>query len=127
MTKGRILIVEDNPCNQVLISKFLSKLEVSFDLAENGKEALEYLDVIKYELVLMDIMMPIMDGIECTKLIRAHSNRSIASIPIIAISANPDKEAEALDAGMDSFLGKPILLPTLEATIRQRLGMEIKG
>ena len=70
---GRILIVEDNPCNQVLISKILAKLGISFDLAENGKEALEYLDVIKYELVLMDIMMPIMDGIECTKFTRTRN------------------------------------------------------
>ena len=121
MTKGRILIVEDNKVNQVLISKFLTKLGISFDLAENGKEALESIQVVKYELVLMDIMMPIMDGIECTKLIRAHSNRSIAAIPIIAISANFEKETEALEAGMDSFLAKPLQLPTVELNIRKIL------
>lgn len=101
----KILIVEDNPINQELLSEILDRLEYKVDVADNGKIALEKIDANSYQMILMDIQMPEMDGITATKNIREKNK----DIPIIAITASifqSDKN-ECTQAGMNDFLSKP--------------------
>jgi CheY-like chemotaxis protein len=107
--KGRVLIVEDNTTNQMLIAAYLDKFGLSHAMAANGREALEMLGQGAYDLVLMDVMMPEMDGLEATRQIRAHEGGH-ARIPIVALTANAmagDRETY-LEAGMDGYVSKPI-------------------
>ena len=106
----RILIVEDNRVNQLLVQNMLRNFGFSkFDAAENGKVALEKLRINKYDLILMDIQMPEMNGYEITVEIRSNLPDDVRRIPIIALSANgSQKEKEyAHEAGMDDFIVKP--------------------
>ena len=105
----RILLVEDNPFNQLIATKFLQKWKLEVDSAENGKIALKKLDTNSYDLILMDIQMPEMNGIETTKFIRSHENTLLQKIPIIALTAaamENDKEKLLLD-GMNDYVSKP--------------------
>ena len=105
---GKILIVEDNKMNQLFLQIMLAELGLDSDIAENGKEALEKVKSGSYDLVLMDENMPIMNGIEATKKIRALELNK--HLPIIAVTANAlkgDKE-RFLKAGMDDYISKPI-------------------
>lgn len=106
--KAKILLVEDNPINQRVAVKMLEKRGYKLDIADNGLEALELMKRNKYDLLLMDVQMPKMDGYEATRNIR--KNESGASrIPIIAMTANAlkgDKE-KCLQAGMDDYVSKP--------------------
>ena len=119
--KNRILIVEDNPCNQAYFKAVLRRLGLNFDIAENGQLAIEQLLVENYTLVIMDIMMPIMDGITATAEIR--KTKGISNIPIIGVSANWEKEGEALNSGMNSFLIKPVKMDKLILKIEQSLNL----
>lgn len=115
----RILAVEDNKLNQKLITQLLAKLGAKADLAVNGEEAVKVLTTHPklYDCVLMDIQMPVMDGISATEQIRAVE--TLQAIPIIAMSANAlvsDKQ-QALDAGMNDFVTKPIQADLLTGTI----------
>jgi len=105
----KILLVEDNKLNQLVALKVLKKFKVEASLAENGQEALEMVQKCSYDLVLMDIHMPIMDGIEATKKIRALEDPRINQIPIIALSADAysDKLEIANECGMNDYLSKP--------------------
>ncbi|MGH1362974.1 MAG: response regulator [Calditrichia bacterium] len=106
----RVLVAEDNQVNQKLILRLLTKKKIRVDLVANGYEALEALERISYDLVLMDMQMPEMDGLEATRRIRQSPLEGIYSIPIIALTANAmagDREA-CLKAGMDDYLTKPI-------------------
>lgn len=105
----RILLVEDNPANQLVISKILEYAGLKPDIASNGLEALEAVQSAPYDIVLMDISMPVMDGIAATQAIRALPGRTM-DLPIIALTAhtlNGDKQ-HYLDAGMSGHLAKPI-------------------
>lgn len=114
---GRVLLVEDNIINQQVAMGFLSNLKLKPDLANNGKEALALMKSNTYDLVLMDVQMPEMDGLEATQLIRKNENGSAKNrVPIIAMTANAmegDREA-CLVAGMDDYLAKPIRLDALK-------------
>lgn len=109
----RILLVEDNPTNQKLALKMVKKQGYNADLASNGKEAVEALINVNYHLVLMDIQMPVMDGLEATRIIRdSSSDVKNHLVPIVAMTAHAmagDKE-KCLDAGMTDYLSKPINL-----------------
>jgi len=122
----RILIVEDNRTNQKVIQALLKKLGLNADTVENGREALNVLKQIPYDLVLMDCQMPEMDGYTATRLIRqADSGVVNPHIPIIALTANAmqgDRE-KALDAGMDDYLTKPVNSDSLSATIQRWLDL----
>ncbi len=105
---ARILLVEDSPLNRVVAIEFLSEMGVVIDIATNGREAVEKVRNGNYQLVLMDIQMPEMDGIAATKVIRSDSR--FAALPIIAMTAHAmigDRE-RSLQAGMNDHITKPI-------------------
>ena len=114
---GRILLVEDNPINQLVVQQMLNALGYEVVVANNGREALERLDGI--ELVLMDCQMPEMDGYEATRALRLRG----VGLPVVGLSANAlvgDAE-KAIQAGMDAYLTKPVAMRSLAAVVRERL------
>ncbi len=106
---GNILIVEDNKTNQMLISTYLEKFGHTFEIASSGEEALERVQRQKFDAILMDVIMPGMDGMETTRHMRK-SRGYTRSIPIIALTANAmsGDRKKYLDAGMDAYVSKPI-------------------
>lgn len=105
---AHVLLVEDNKINQIVILGLLEELNIAADVAQNGQEAVELVKVNHYHLILMDLQMPIMDGFEATKIIRAI--KEYEEIPIIALSAavmQKDKELTSA-VGMNAHLSKPI-------------------
>jgi CheY-like chemotaxis protein len=102
----RILVAEDNLLNQMLIKAILDKENVVFEFAGNGEEVLSLLDNNNYDIILMDIQMPIMDGLTATKIIR---NQLKSTIPILALTANTsaNDEIEYRKGGMNDQLSKP--------------------
>ena len=101
----RILIAEDNDSNYLLMS-YILKSHYEFSRALNGREAVEKVKAERPDMVLMDIQMPIMDGLEATRLIRAE----MADLPIIALTANAfdNDRQQAMDAGCNDFISKPV-------------------
>jgi two-component system, sensor histidine kinase and response regulator len=117
--RARILVAEDNPVNQRVASHMLKKLGYRCDIASNGKEAVEMITHLPYDLVLMDCQMPEMDGYSATRSIRQREEESGGHTSIIAMTANAMREdrARCLDAGMDGFIPKPIALEELETAM----------
>ncbi|MCX7019683.1 MAG: response regulator [Candidatus Sumerlaeota bacterium] len=123
----RILLVEDHPVNQLVARKLLKKLGLEADLASNGFEALKALETIPYDLVLMDVQMPEMDGLEATCIIRDDGSHVINhNIPIIAMTAHAMKgdRERCIEAGMTEYVSKPIQLDELAAAIQKLLKMD---
>jgi len=107
----KVLVVDDNLLNRKLACAILKNHELEYDIAENGKIAFDFFMSGKYNLILMDIQMPIMNGIECTKKIRKFERESNVKspIPIIAVTAfamENDKQ-NCFNAGMNDFIAKP--------------------
>ncbi len=119
----KILIVEDILSNQKMLQLQIKKFGYDSDIAANGKIALELINNNKYDLILSDCTMPVMDGYQLTRLIREHKDPIISSIPIIAISANAmvDIEQKCLASGMDSYVSKPIDITLLKEKIEEQL------
>ena len=116
--KGRILLADDSPANQMVAIAMLRESECTVDTASNGLEAVEAVRTLPYDLVLMDISMPEMDGLEATRAIRELPG-SKGNIPIIAMTAHAivgDRE-QFMDAGMNDYLSKPVTKPRLYETL----------
>jgi two-component system, sensor histidine kinase and response regulator len=120
----RVLLVEDNPVNQKVALAMLRKYDLQIDTAGNGAEALQALSSISYDLVFMDVQMPVMDGIEAVKQIRSGSGVLNSKVPVIAMTAHAFDEdrQRCLDAGMDDFLSKPVIPGALAETLERWLG-----
>ncbi|MBN1573895.1 MAG: PAS domain S-box protein [Deltaproteobacteria bacterium] len=118
---GKILLVEDNEVNQRLIRKILEKANYSVNIADNGAEALKMIEREKYNLILMDIQMPVMDGYEATRRIKA--DKRFSSIPVVALTAHAMRgdEDKVKEAGCDGYLTKPINKEELFREIEYRL------
>jgi PAS domain S-box-containing protein len=112
--QARLLVVEDNPVNQRVAVALLQRMGCLVDVAGNGLEALEALGRVSYDMVLMDVQMPEMNGIEATVAIR-HRESSGHRLPIVAMTANAQDadRARCLDAGMDDYLAKPVRIGEL--------------
>lgn len=119
-TNKKILLVEDNELNYEIAKTVLEEAGFIIDGASNGKEAVDKASNNTYDVILMDIQMPIMDGYEATKKLRKLGNRT----PIIAMTANAFSEdrKKAKDVGMDGYIAKPIDVKTLVSTIMNILG-----
>jgi len=118
----RVLLVEDNPINLFMMQTLLGKFQCRVDTAETGCEALERLAAEDYKVVLLDIQLPDLDGVEVCRRIRCGADGvRNPSIPVIALTAhamNGDRE-KFLDAGMDDYLSKPINLTDLIETLKK--------
>ena len=124
---ARILVAEDNAVNQKLIARLLEKKGHRVDVVANGREAVHAVTRIGYDLVLMDVQMPEMDGLEATRQIRAADRSEVARIPIIALTANAmqgDQE-RCLSAGMDDYLAKPVKPVDLAAALDRWLAVVV--
>lgn len=107
--QGHILVADDNHLNQMLIGVYLDKVGITYDLAANGEEALSLVKRTDYDLILMDIMMPVMDGIKATRAIFDLWGGE-EKVPILALSANDENSQieEYVQAGMRGLIPKPI-------------------
>ena len=105
-----VLVVEDNAVNRELIAALLSPFEIRIDTACDGAEAIEAIGRQRYDVILMDVQMPVMDGLTATRRIRAMEDSATTRTPIVAMTANvlPEQVARCREAGMDDHLGKPI-------------------
>lgn len=107
----RILLVEDNKINQMIAGKFLKRWDSLVDIAENGREALEKSLENKYDIILMDLQMPELDGYETSRLIRARADEYSLQIPIIALTASAYNEVKdgVMQSGMNDIINKPFI------------------
>ncbi|MGQ0528420.1 MAG: response regulator [Panacagrimonas sp.] len=119
----RVLLVEDNEINQEVARELLQRAGVTVDLAVNGAEAVELAAQSDYDAVLMDVQMPIMDGLEATRRIRRLDSPR-ATVPIIAMTANAMAEdrARCIEAGMNDHLGKPVDVTRLHVVLASHVG-----
>jgi len=118
---GHVLLVEDNPINQMVAQKMLEKIGIESTLAADGQEALNMLDQAVYDAVLMDCQMPVMDGFEATRRIRKQG--ALLKLPVIAMTANVmegDRE-KCIEAGMNDYIGKPVIEADLKKTLARWL------
>ena len=118
---ARLLLVEDNLVNQKVVLAILRKKGYRIDVANDGREALEKLEASDYDLVLMDVQMPVLDGLEATRLIRREARWD--RLPIIAMTAhamNGDRE-RCLQSGMTGYISKPVQPAHLVATVERQL------
>jgi len=127
LTGCRILLAEDNVLNQEIVVTILEDAGCTVDVAADGAEAVEKVrrsGSDPYDLILMDIQMPVMNGIEATKAIRALDDEKLSRLPIVAMTADAFEEdrQRVLSAGMDGHLGKPVDTDKLFATLQSILG-----
>jgi len=123
ISNANVLLVEDNLINQKIVILSLKKIVKNIEVANNGKEALDKFGTSKYDIILMDIQMPIMNGYVTTKKIREIESSTNSHTPIIAITANAllgDRE-ECLAAGMDDYISKPFQIEVLIQKMRNLL------
>ena len=114
----KILVVEDTLLNQKLLQSIFQRMKCQIDIANNGKEAIQKLEAREYDLCLMDLQMPVMDGIEAAKIIRERISKDLPIIALTAAVLTEDRTA-AKQAGMNDFLEKPINIPEFKRKIQQ--------
>jgi signal transduction histidine kinase/CheY-like chemotaxis protein len=115
----KALVAEDNITNQTLLKFILKQWNLEYDLAENGQQALQLMQKNKYDIVLMDIQMPVMDGYEAAQKIRKDFNK----IPIIAMTAHvlPTEREKCINAGMNDYISKPLMEAEFLALLKKYL------
>lgn len=126
-SRGTVLVVDDNVVNRVLAKKVVEKLGYGADLVENGQEAVDAVVANKYVAVLMDCMMPVMDGYAATACIRGHEDKEgKRRIPIIGLTADAVVGARerVLSAGMDDYVSKPIRTDDIKVALNRWCGMD---
>lgn len=124
---GRVLLVEDNATNQLVAKGLLEQIGVHVDMVSNGLECVQLLERERYDAILMDCQMPVMDGYEATRMIRSpHSNVLHHDTPIIAMTANAMQEdrRKCLDVGMDDYIAKPVDTEKLRKAIVRWVGQK---
>ena len=126
-TGKKVLLAEDNEMNQMIAQAILTESGLEVEIANNGEEAVRMMQekpAGTYNIILMDIQMPLMDGYEAARMIRAMEDQAKANIPIVAVTANAFEEDRklALEAGMNGHLAKPYDIPKMMETLRQLLG-----
>ena len=122
MRSGRILMAEDNELNQEIAAAILGEAGFEMDIADNGQMAVDMLKSSEsgyYQLILMDVQMPVMNGYDATRTIRSLENKELAGIPILAMTANAFEEDKmmALNCGMNGHIAKPIDVEVLFDTL----------
>jgi len=122
---GRVLLVEDNPINQAVAERMLQRVGLNVAVARDGRAAVEAMRERTFDLVLMDVQMPVMDGMDATRAIRVREASQAVHTPIVALTANamPQEREQCLAAGMDDFLPKPFS----SAQLHQLLGRWLKA
>ncbi len=125
-TGKRVLLAEDNEMNQLIAQAILTESGLDVVIANNGEEAVSMMKEAPagtYHIILMDIQMPVMDGYEAARMIRALDDKDKANIPIVAVTANAFEEDRklALEAGMNGHLAKPYDIPKMMETLKQLL------
>ena len=123
----RILLAEDNEMNQMIAQAILTEFGLEVEIANNGEEAVRMMEeapVGTYNIILMDIQMPVMDGYEAARMIRGLEDKAKAEIPIIAVTANAFEEDRklALESGMNGHLAKPYDIPKMVETLENLIG-----
>jgi len=119
----RVLLVEDNDMNKKVVESILAKLELQLEHASNGEEALEMISQNDYDLILMDISMPVMDGYEATRRLRSTFPNSKNRTPVIALTAalRAESETKIVESGMNGYIGKPIVSKELIQAVESYL------
>ncbi len=118
-----LLLVEDNELNQKILFLGLKEYLKNIDFAVNGKEALDKFGTSRYDIILMDIQMEVMDGLTATRKIREIEKSTSTHVPIIAVTANAllgDKE-NCISAGMDDYISKPFKIEDLIAKMKAQV------
>jgi PAS domain S-box-containing protein len=125
----RILIAEDNRVNQQVLLRQAGRLGLVASAVENGQAALDALAEGKYDAVLMDCQMPVMDGYAATRAIRERERKGAARTPVVAVTANAMREdyERCRDAGMDDFVAKPVTLAALASALERAVGASRAG
>ena len=113
----RILVAEDSRTNQRLAVRLLERQGHAVTIVNNGKEAVEAIRRELFDLVLMDVEMPVMDGLAATRAIRSYESRRGTRLPIVAVTTR-DNQRDCLAAGMDAHLNKPLRLDRLNRTLQ---------
>ena len=118
--KLKILVVEDVKQNQFIMSKLLQKIGVDFDVADNGQIAVDKVNETKFDMIFMDCQMPVMDGLEATRVIRSKEESS-SHIPIVALTASAvdGDEERCIESGMDGYIQKPFRFPQIVEAIKK--------
>ena len=119
----RVLLAEDHPVNQLLLTRLLESEGLEVVQAQNGAEALSQVGEADFDLVLMDLRMPVLDGFEAARRIREQELRTGGHVPIVGMTVEPDADhaARCRDIGMDGFLAKPIDRERLLSELRRHL------
>ncbi len=119
----KILVAEDSSVIQNLTKRILQNQNYQIESAKNGKKVLDAVNKSNFDLILMDINMPVMDGIACTKAIRALEDESKKNVPIIAITGNAQNMslADFKSAGMNDFLPKPLNFDALVEAVNKHI------
>jgi len=125
LSQYRVLVVDDVPLNQLLVEKMLSRYHFTVHKASNGLEAMREILVFKPNIILLDIMMPVMDGFEVIRKVR--DNPALADIKIVVLSAlnTNDDILKAYSMGAQDFITKPIVLDKLTNSVAKQLGIPL--